>query len=767
MKKIVITIVAINLLLVVTTGSLVLLVKTHPIQPGQPLYSLQDLAEQAPLRTSTDAAQKAEYALDLAGRRLADLARSEEDEAIEASISAFDRALEEAIICIKQAPDHAQIALMPRGQALLSRAETVFTAMEPNDGLVALSKLVEKIARLQTAEVKENNPGGAPSHKDGQSRIPGEIVSFLGVDVDHNDFPLNGGHEEIACKTCHPDGLYAGTPTECSHCHPQPVDEYLAVRGDVPFSYPIYHYPDYRYSTRIYPEHFPGECSDCHGIVDWIPTQFDHETVVECLSCHENDLPKVAALPDSFMIDIAYRPDLTYALGSDDEHYPGDCQICHTDTKAWETYAYDHDGVTECESCHQVDNPQEHYPGQCLNCHEDYEDWKAAIVNHSELTDCLSCHPNDSPGDHYSGSCSRCHNSEAWAQATFDHSGYSDCRSCHDRPSKHFKGDCANCHTNTDWSTASFSHKGLGNCKSCHSDPGDHYSGECTLCHSSRSWNTDLFSHQGFIDCQGCHSGSTPVNHFTDDCSTCHKSDDWGISAFDHSSVGNDCLSCHSTPGGHYYGPCTDCHSTSKWGAVDFDHTHYKDCLSCHQPPSGHYDGQCSNCHVVSNWSEVNIDHSDLDDCLTCHTKDGHWPGQCSNCHNTTDWGDYTFDHTGYVNCRSCHTRPASHPRGQCSNCHSTDGWTIPTTTATEIVEEQSKEKPAFGARSARTFEPIQNLTLVPLPTGEATIVPPGIEPIKRTIPVPPTPDPSTQEAATPTPAPPPVPTDPPIVDGE
>ena len=37
----------------------------------------------------------------------------------------------------------------------------------------------------------------------------------------HDDFwPLTGKHTETSCASCHVDGVYAGTPTQCNSCPP-------------------------------------------------------------------------------------------------------------------------------------------------------------------------------------------------------------------------------------------------------------------------------------------------------------------------------------------------------------------------------------------------------------------------------------------------------------------------------------------------------------------------------------------------------------------
>jgi hypothetical protein len=42
---------------------------------------------------------------------------------------------------------------------------------------------------------------------------------------DHNlsKFPLTGAHVNVACAACHPNGVFVGTPTNCSACHNDPT----------------------------------------------------------------------------------------------------------------------------------------------------------------------------------------------------------------------------------------------------------------------------------------------------------------------------------------------------------------------------------------------------------------------------------------------------------------------------------------------------------------------------------------------------------------
>ena len=75
MRKIWILFIALQLGLFVAAGSLVFLAVTHPLRPYDPLYPLQDLAEQGRLRLTAGNGGKAHFAVDLVERRLGELAR--------------------------------------------------------------------------------------------------------------------------------------------------------------------------------------------------------------------------------------------------------------------------------------------------------------------------------------------------------------------------------------------------------------------------------------------------------------------------------------------------------------------------------------------------------------------------------------------------------------------------------------------------------------------------------------------------------------------
>jgi len=670
MKKLIGLLLVFNMCLIMVAGSLMYLAETYPFHPGHVLYGLQDIAEQGRLRLSTDLGQQAEFALALADRRLTDLALAKNHRQIDSAAVAFDQALNQSILRIDAAPQDAQAVLYERLEVLLNQADVVVAAIEPTEDCLLITELNTKVTSLLAAEDSDDLQALIPTTPEVPLSIPSEVISFLGQDVEHQDFPLQGGHAEIECLSCHTDGSYANTPTECSHCHNMPGTDVAQLRYNA----------NYLFASKMYSSHFPGECSDCHGIADWKPIAFDHEGVYECSSCHAEDIPLVTSVPDApAMVPISFMPDVTYAADKNNPHYAGDCMDCHTNTLAWEDATFDHSEVEECTSCHLYDVSSDHYPGVCADCHQDTADWQEARVIHThEYQDCISCHLEERPLQHYRGQCASCHTTEGWSPAYFNHTAYSgatDCRSCHQKPTKHYTGQCSNCHNVMAWGDVRFNHTGQTNCQKCHAAPENHYDGSCRDCHTTRSWRKSIFDHYGVINCLSCHSTEAPSQHYLENCADCHNNNNWAEADYDHvNSI--DCLACHSVPSNHYPGACSSCHNTNNWANISYIHSGDSDCLACHTTPAGHYTTRCTTCHNVTSWTEGTVQHSSNSDCMACHAAPtGHYIGQCSFCHNTDNWQQYTFDHTGLVDCWSCHTPPTEHYPGQCSNCHIVQNW--------------------------------------------------------------------------------------------
>lgn len=766
--------------------SLVFLAETNPFQPGDLLYELQLSAEYWRLRLTTGDLNQAEFALQLAERRLIDLAQADQPGRVQVAAEALEHALIDAVRRIDLIPPLKQKALNDRFNDLVVQAYIVAGTFDTSDYEQVVTTLQEKLDDLQ-----QTDSDRLPLSIVLDDKIEGQPVPFLGQDIDHIDFPLEGGHANLDCVDCHEQGAYADTPTNCSYCHtyainPRLLDDLFASRFLSSGVNNPQAYPGWMPSEQLYPGHFPGECSDCHINESWQPFEFDHEGVVECGSCHLEDIPDSSVAGDfpqpddgldglvsADVLPVSDRPFDVFtaaqlvsetpfpepSINLPANHFSGECDRCHSDVNTWEEISFEHRGLHECASCHELDVPPDHYQGECLNCHNDTDDWGVFEMDHSGLRNCQSCHRI---ADHYSGQCSSCHNTASWISANFNHSNYTDCRSCHTRPVNHNAGQCNRCHNTADWSQISYDHRGSQDCRDCHKTPKGHYDSSCSSCHSTRNWRA-TFSHTDVVDCTSCHEPQAPSSHYPGQCSTCHGTTVWASASFSHASF-PDCSSCHAAaaPGGHWLGECSNCHNTEVWTNAIFNHGGYIDCVSCHTPPSGHWTEQCSNCHDTSSWNSVSFDHSTaildckschqapeadhyLDQCATCHNTSswtsirfdhtgfdncsschiapsGHWPGQCSYCHVTEDWSDVHFDHTSYTDCKSCHTRPANHSPGQCSRCHTTESWDVPDTpTPTATVTGTLEITPTPAITTTLTPTPTISVTLTPTPTATMT----------------------------------------------
>lgn len=788
MKKILIGLIVLNLLLGLVLVGTLYLASTYPFGTGHPLYGLQRASEQLQLRLRAGDRARATWRIQLAERRLADLAAAQ-GKHVEMALATFQSALAEAILALQPLP--ADDELYQQMANLLVKTDIVLAAVRGH--ATADGSLDDAVLALQQwlagyhprPQVNTSLAGNLSASSRLAEAVP---IPFLGGGLAHDVFPLEGAHGDLLCEDCHADGIYAGTPTKCEQCHGIPL-------------------------SVLYPRHFAGACGSCHDVVSWRPESFDHAGVVECESCHEQDTPpnheRYTVIPAGVEGVLAIAQRILRPLGvripaealvtspiipRTETGFIRPCAGCHVDTTRWTTYVFDHeDGFPDCAACHLAeDTPADHYEGQCSNCHS-FENWQQITFDHTGLTecqtchtpthedyqqtctdchtadgwwevlfahrrasDCLHCHTEERPAGHPTGQCSDCHTIDSWEGAIHSHEGLTDCVSCHSEPN-HYQAQCSDCHSTASWSDVQIKHSGVGECTSCHTRTG-HYAGECSDCHNTSNWWTVAFSHAGRVDCRSCHAG--PEGHYTTQCSNCHTISNWTEVTFSHVGL-TDCQSCHEGPTAHYLGQCSSCHNTANWLQITFSHVGLTDCQSCHGAPAAHYTSDCAACHSTSAWSEVSFDHSASSDCASCHTIAAHWPGQCSKCHVTSTWTDVTFDHTGYTDCKACHVRPSGHSRGQCSNCHTTDTWFIeptptplptstplPTATPTYTPPPPTPTytAPPPTATPTDTPEPTPTDTPVPLPTDTP-------EPTPTDTPVPPptdTPEPSPTDTPTP-----------------
>lgn len=740
MKKVIIILSAVSLSLILILAALFYLSEAYPFHPGNILFGVQSAAENARVSLTRDPYQRTQMSFAVLERRLADLMMSRQSKSIVTAANAFDTSLSMAIRSIHSLPTEQAVMFYQKVDTILVQVDMILSGLSDQLDYQALILLQEKIAALQAATTPLEMQQIVAEPLQLPLPVTGKIISFLEADVDHGEFPMNGGHARLDCESCHVSGEYADTPSSCSSCH--------SVEREVA-SLPVELKLQATALQLSYPYHFEGECSDCHGVDNWLVKEFDHMAVVECSTCHSGDTPKVEQAMDNGLLSyVVWKFDLNPTEGSL-RHYPGECMDCHQDTKSWEVASFDHymstcsnchvyeDYTTAtsanqvcmrletCESCHVAENHEDNYPGACTNCHNDVEDWLTVKVDHTEYRNCYACHMDDKPVNHYQSQCSDCHTDTSWYEVYFDHEPDSNCRSCHTAPVNHYDEQCSVCHNMVDWKNSSF-HQ-LATCSKCHTAPAGHYPGSCKSCHTTENWETADYGHMGAIACSVCHD--SPTNHYDGECSNCHKSTTWDEVYFNHIGL-NLCTDCHTAPSLHYPGVCTTCHVVQNWRIIVFNHTGYTNCTSCHSTPANHMPGVCTDCHITTEWNVIIYNHVENSICTNCHTAPtGHWSGQCSRCHVTSNWEMVNFDHTGYTDCKSCHARPTGHPRGQCSKCHTTDTWDIPS--SDPVVTDEPPSAPVPGV-PAPTEPPV---VTAPAPTTETRV--PPVVPIPTDTPAP------------------------------
>ena len=310
------------------------------------------------------------------------------------------------------------------------------------------------------------------------------------VDFDHlkTGFPLSGAHAREKCESCHVQGIFKGTPTQCVMCHSQ---------GS-------------RTATTAKPaDHMQTAepCENCHtSTTTWTGARFRHMGIAPgtCQTCHNG----------------------TSASGKNPGHIQttAACDSCHR-TTAWVPASFNHANVAPgtCLTCHNGTSATGKNPGHiqttaaCDTCHRTTA-WIPATFSHANVAPgtCLTCHNGTSatgknPGHiQTTAACDTCHRTTAWIPATFSHTGVTPgtCSTCHNgtsasgKPSGHFvtTRSCDACHTTSAWTpTLRYSH----------TSPyySTHNSGvQCTGCHTSNNeviaWKFSAYK----PDCAGCHA---------------------------------------------------------------------------------------------------------------------------------------------------------------------------------------------------------------------------------------------------------------------
>ncbi len=305
-------------------------------------------------------------------------------------------------------------------------------------------------------------------------------------DHDETHFSLDIVHARQKCDACHIQGVFRGTPTQCSGCH--------SNSGRIQASAPS---PRHMRTT--------DDCEFCHQTGNWENVvRVDHFAVTgECQSCHNGIV----------------------AIGKHPGHIQSSdvCDNCHR-TNSWQDAVFDHEGITgNCQLCHNgviatgMSTNHIQSTNNCEDCHTTVTFNPVYRVDHSQVIGfCSSCHNGiiaegkSSTHMQTSKDCVECHTTISWSNSTWIHDVVTDnCESCHNgvsatgKSANHFvtTEPCEICHTTVNWTPKTYSHSSTN-----FPDGGRHNTAACIDCHGTNnetpSWNT-AYAPQ----CAACHAG--------------------------------------------------------------------------------------------------------------------------------------------------------------------------------------------------------------------------------------------------------------------
>jgi hypothetical protein len=392
------------------------------------------------------------------------------------------------------------------------------------------------------------------------------------VNFDHSltGFPLVGSHKGVACASCHINGKYKDTASNCFACHS---------------------------SDDAHNGQFGTDCGSCHNPGKWKDVNFDHGKMTgfsltgahsgsPCTACHVNGVYKGT-------------PKECVACHATDDAHNGQfgtvCSKCHNTTK-WQDATFDH-GSTGFPL------KGSHTNVACKSCHTNN-------VFKGTPTNCFACHASmDKHNGQFGANCGSCHQPTKWSDVSFDHNQTSfplsgrhtsvqctachtngvfkgtpqDCYSCHASKDKHngqFGTNCASCHNTSGWGNVTFNHNNTAFPLS-----GKHTNVQCSSCHTNGVYKGTP------TNCYACHADRDAHNgQFGTNCGSCHNTSGWGKVTFNHSDTGFPLVGKHTNL------ECSKCHSNGYQGTPS-------QCVACHEDKHNGENGKdCAACHTPKGW---------------------------------------------------------------------------------------------------------------------------------------------------------------------
>ncbi|AFK05673.1 cytochrome c family protein (plasmid) [Emticicia oligotrophica DSM 17448] len=253
--------------------------------------------------------------------------------------------------------------------------------------------------------------------------------SFVGkFDHDKTDYPLEGKHEVVDCKTCHKADFTDPLPhNTCMNCHNDKHNGDFATKKDK--------YPD---------------CATCHRVEGFSPSNFTIEQ-------HNKSKFKLVGAHLAQPCFACHLSDKKWTFNN----LPTACVECHQDIHAGKLEAKFY-GKESCSSCHNTNNWQEvkfdhkqtafaligsHTKVACGECHTHKDTTPPTQIFKGVSTQCSACHQDVHGGQFKKNNqtdCARCHTPNSWKAENFNHN-----KTNFKLDGKHQTVSCEECHKET------------------------------------------------------------------------------------------------------------------------------------------------------------------------------------------------------------------------------------------------------------------------------------------------------------------------------
>jgi len=174
-----------------------------------------------------------------------------------------------------------------------------------------------------------------------------EQVDYSKFDHMTTGFPLDGQHLNLRCEQCHLNGIFEGTPRQCSQCHIQgnprsavfmPTNHIPTPLPAIPVTRPT------RSRERILPTRtlMPGTCAQCHNNINAVGKGPNHVlTSARATSATRRSRSRVVR-----------------RLSARSHSHDAGCALCHAAGYSIQLTQMVHAGISGgCTTCHAADAP--------------------------------------------------------------------------------------------------------------------------------------------------------------------------------------------------------------------------------------------------------------------------------------------------------------------------------------------------------------------------------------------------------------------------